>query len=124
MRIAIIGASKDRNKFGNMAVRAYKMKGWEVFPVNPHEKEIEGLKVYKSILDIPGELDRVSLYVPAKVSIKLIPEVKKKGIKDINVSPGAESDELIKALKDAGITPHLVCSIMMLGVNPDDLRNT
>ena len=43
MKIAIIGASKDRAKFGNKAVRAYKQNDHVVFPVNPHDREIEGL---------------------------------------------------------------------------------
>ena len=121
MRIAIIGASNNKEKFGNKAVRAYKMKEWEVFPINPKEEEIEGLKVYKSILDIPGDLDRIALYIPAKVSLTLIEEFKKKGIKEINISPGAESDELIRALMNAGIKPNLICSILQIGINPSDL---
>lgn len=48
--IAIIGASSDRSKFGNKAVRAYKRKGFKVFPINPKESKIEGLKCYRSVI--------------------------------------------------------------------------
>ena len=52
MKIAVIGASNNREKFGNKCVRAYLMKGHEVFPVNPKEEKIEGLK-YKTDFFIP-----------------------------------------------------------------------
>jgi hypothetical protein len=42
--IAIIGASTDRNKFGNKAVRAFRQQGYQVFPVNPKEETVEGLR--------------------------------------------------------------------------------
>ena len=60
--VAIIGASNNHRKFGNKAVRAYQHNGWDVYPVNPHESTIEGLTAYKSIVDVPSPIDRVSLY--------------------------------------------------------------
>lgn len=64
--VAIIGASNDRNKFGNKAVRAFKQQGFAVYPVNLTEKQIEGLPSFKSISDIPVRPDVVSVYL-AKV---------------------------------------------------------
>jgi len=113
-RIAIIGASTNKEKYGNKAVRAYKKAGWEVYPVNPHEKEVEGLTCYSSVRDIPVTIDTVSLYVPASISINLVKEFKEKGIKKAYVNPGAESDELIQALRAAGIEPLITCSITAL----------
>jgi len=52
-RIAVIGASTDRNRFSNKAVRAFTEEGFEVFPVHPSYDKIEGLKVYKTISEIP-----------------------------------------------------------------------
>ena len=57
MNIAVIGASADREKFGNKCVRAYVSKGYVVFPVNPKQDIIEELKCYKSILDISEDID-------------------------------------------------------------------
>mgnify|MGYP001583149540 FL=1 len=51
--IAIIGASTDRTKVGNKAVRVYKDKGYQVYPIHPKATEIEGQKAYRSVLDVP-----------------------------------------------------------------------
>lgn len=63
-RIAIVGASKDKEKFGNRAVRAYLSRGWTVYPVNLYEKEIEGVKVYKTVTEIKDEVELASIYLP------------------------------------------------------------
>lgn len=120
MNIAIIGASKNKHKFGNKAVRAFVEAGWTVFPVNPKEKEIEGLTCYASVLDINERIDIVSLYVPSSVSLGLVDDIKKKGVKKVYVNPGAESDELIAKLRENGIEPLLLCSIMNVGLHPSD----
>jgi predicted CoA-binding protein len=57
--VAVIGASNDRHKFGNRAVRAYQQQGYTVIPINPHETTVEGLKP-PSVLDVPGPVDMAS----------------------------------------------------------------
>ena len=52
--VAVIGASSDRRKFGNKALRAFAHQGYTVFAINPHEREIEGHPAYASVLDVPG----------------------------------------------------------------------
>jgi len=121
MNVAVIGASADKEKWGNKAVRAYQMMGWTVFPVNDHERLIEGIEAYKSVLKIPYKINRFTLYVPAEVGVKLVSQLKKVGAKEVYINPGAESDELIGALKKAGITPLLQCSVLTIGVDPDKL---
>ncbi len=71
--IAIIGASADRTKFGNKAVRAYMRRGYQVFPIHPLAGIIEGQLAHRSILDVPAEsLDRVSLYLPPRIGLQVI----------------------------------------------------
>ncbi|HEY3042495.1 MAG TPA: CoA-binding protein, partial [Vicinamibacterales bacterium] len=77
--VAVIGASNDRSKFGNRAVRAFLQQGYTVIPINPHENEVEGLKAYKSVLDVPGPIDMASFYVPPDVGQQVMDEVAKKG---------------------------------------------
>ena len=119
--IAIIGASAKKEKYGNKCVRAYKQLGWAVYPINPKEAEIEKLKCYKSILELPTKPDRVSIYLSPQVTVSLIPELLEAGIKTLILNPGAESDELVKNLRDNGIVPKLICSIRMEGLNPDKM---
>ncbi|MBS3131228.1 CoA-binding protein, partial [Candidatus Woesearchaeota archaeon] len=103
--IAIIGASANREKFGNKAVRAYAKKGWKVFPINPTAEEIEGLKCYPSVLEIKEDVSIASLYLPPEVGIRIISELSRKGIERLYLNPGTESEELIKKCKRYGIQP-------------------
>ena len=118
--IAIVGASTRRHKYGNMAVRAFKERGDTVYPINPHEKEIEGLPAYKSVLDIPDAVNMASFYVSPGVGLQVIEEVAQKGIKRVLLNPGAESDELIQRCKELGIEAVLTCSIILAGRSPSE----
>ena len=119
--VAVIGASSDRRKFGNRAVRAYREQGYTVAPVNPHEAEIEGIKTYRSILDVPGPVDMASFYVPPEIGERVIAEVAQKGVVEVWLNPGAESDELIARARALSIKPIVACSIVAIGQNPYNL---
>jgi hypothetical protein len=120
--IAIIGASTDRSKFGNKAVRAYLRRGYVVFPIHPTAEQVEGQRAYRSILDVPAEqLDRVSLYVPSAVGEKLLAQVAQKHPRELWVNPGAESPELIARAGELGLRAILGCSIVDVGMSPSDL---
>jgi len=116
--VAVIGASSNRSKFGNRAVRAFQQQGYTVVPVNPHEAEVEGLKAYASVLDVPGPVDMASLYVPPHVGERVIGEIAQKGIAEVWFNPGAESDELIARARALRIQPIVACSIVAIGENP------
>jgi len=118
--IAIIGASADREKYGNKAVRAYQKKGWQVFPVNSKGGEIEGLRVYKSILDIPSPIGRASLYLPSAIGLSVLHEIAHKRPKEVYFNPGSESDTLIRESKALGLRPRMACSIVAIGEKPAD----
>jgi len=116
--VAVIGASSNRQKFGNRAVRAFLQQGFTVIPINPHETEVEGLKAYGSVLDVPGPVDMASLYVPPEIGEQLIGEIARKGIGEVWLNPGAESDELIARARALQIQPIVACSIVAIGENP------
>jgi predicted CoA-binding protein len=116
--VAVIGASSNRSKFGNRAVRAYRQQGYTVVPINPHEAEVEGLKAYPSVLDVPGPVDMASMYVPPEIGEQVIAEIAQKGIAEVWINPGAESDELIARARALDIRPIVACSIIAIGENP------
>ena len=116
--VAVIGASNNRSKFGNRAVRAFRQQGYTVVPINPHEAEVEGLKAYASVLDVPGTVDMASLYVPPEIGVRVIEEIARKGIAEVWLNPGAESDALIARARALTIQPIVACSIVAIGENP------
>ena len=119
--VAVIGASSNRNKFGNRAVRAFRQQGYTVVPINPHEAEVEGLKSYASVLDVPDAIDMASFYLPPEIGLQVIDEVAGKGIPEVWLNPGAESDALIARAKALHIQPIVACSIVAIGENPYSL---
>lgn len=117
--VAIVGASRDRTKFGNKAVRAFLEKGYRVFPVHPSEKEIEGQPAHRSVLDIPEAVEIASFYVPPSIGLKVIEEVaQKEGMRVVYLNPGSESEELIRKGRALGLEIRDICSIRAIGADP------
>ena len=116
--VAVIGASTDRSKYGNKAVRAFVNHGDQVVPINPSEPEVEGLKAYRSVLDVPGQIDMATFYVPPKVGETLIEEVAKKRIPEVWLNPGADSDSLADRARALNIQAVRACSIVGIGDSP------
>ena len=117
--IAIVGASTDRRKYGNKAVRAFKQGGWTVYPVNPGAAEVEGIPAFRSVAEIPGPVDRVSMYVPAQTGLAMLPDIAAKGPVEFFLNPGSESPELVAAARALGLNPLLACSIVNIGLRPE-----
>jgi predicted CoA-binding protein len=116
--VAIIGASSDRTKFGNKAVRAYIRRGYTVFPVNLREAVIEGLPAYRSIRDIPEPIDRAALYVPPAVGITLLPDLADRAVAELFLNPGTESPELLERARELGLQVTRGCAIIDIGESP------
>jgi hypothetical protein len=122
--VAVIGASAERRKYGNKAVRAYAEAGYTVFPVNPKESTIEGLRAYPSIEAIDRPIDYVSLYVPPAVGLKLLPAIAARQPKELWLNPGSESEDLIDAAADLHLRTVVACSIVALGRSPDEFPDS
>ena len=119
--VAILGASADRQKFGNKSVRAHQAQGYEVFPINPKEGQIEGLDVYASLADVPVQrLDRVSVYLPPAIGVAAMDDIAAKGCDELWLNPGADGDEVIARARELGLDPIVACSIVDLGRRPTD----
>jgi len=116
--VAVIGASSDRQKFGNKALRAFRDKGYTVIPINPREPEVEGEKTYASVLDVPGDVDMATFYVAPAVGLKILEDVVKKGIPEVWFNPGADGPEVVERAKALGLKTVIACSILGIGASP------
>jgi uncharacterized protein len=116
--VAIIGASSNRNKFGNRALRAYERQGFTVLAINPNEKEVEGHRTYPSVLDVPGPIDIATVYVPGHIGIKVMEQLARKGIPEVWLNPGADTDEVVAKARELGLHTIQACSIIGIGERP------
>jgi uncharacterized protein len=117
--VAVLGASRDRRKFGNKSVRAHRQAGFEVFPVNLQGGEIEGLATYRSLRELPVKpIDRVTVYVPSEIGLTLLDDIAACQPREVWFNPGSESPELIAASRQLGLPVIRGCSIVDLGMSP------
>lgn len=116
--VAIVGASNNREKFGNKALRAFRAEGYRVIPVNPSEASVEGIPAYKSVLDIPDMVELVSVYVQPDVTLRLLEEFEQKRVAEIWINPGAEDDAVIAEARRRGLNAIFACSIVAIGRSP------
>jgi predicted CoA-binding protein len=99
----VVGASTNRQKYGNKVLRCYLQNGRKVIPVNPNEPEIEGLPCAATISDLPPDVLSISMITPPAVTAMLVPLALEKGIKNIWMQPGAEHPDAVALCREQGI---------------------
>ena len=102
-RFAVVGASRDRAKYGNKVLRAYRQNQREVFAVNPHADEVEGQPAFADLQSIPAKVDAVSIITPPQVTEDVVEQAIALGIENLWMQPGAESDAAVDRAERAGI---------------------
>ena len=117
MNVAVVGASNNPEKYSYQAVKLLQEKGHSVFPVHQSIKEIDGIKVYPSVRDIPQPVDTVSLYVSQSISSGLAEDLFAKSPRRIIFNPGAENPELESKASEKGIKTLNACTLVMLKTN-------
>jgi len=103
-RWAVVGASEDRSKFGNITFRELKRRGKTVFPVNRNAGEVEGEPAYARLADLPEPVERVLIVVPPKQSENVVKEADEAGIDSVWFQPGAESIAALAYCEAHGMT--------------------
>jgi uncharacterized protein len=116
--VAVVGASSNRRKFGNKALRAFEHQGYRVIPINPKEAEVEGHKAYPSVLDVPGKIDLATVYVPGAIGVKVMDDLAKKGIAEVWLNPGADDRPVVDRARALGLKTIVACSIIGIGESP------
>jgi len=94
-KFAVVGATDNPQKYGNRIVKNLKGRGYEVYPVNPKLKEIEGLNCYPSLAEIPEKVDVVDFVVPPEATEEVLKQCKELGLDCIWLQPGSESEKAI-----------------------------
>ena len=118
--VAVIGASSNRSKFGNKALRAFEHRGYTVIPINPHESEVEGHRAYASVLDVPGRIDSATVYVPPEIGVTVMDDLATKKIAEVWLNPGADGREVVARALALGLKTIQACSIIGIGESPAD----
>ena len=116
--VAVIGASSNRAKYGNRALRAFERQGYTVIPINPNELEVEGHRTYASVLDVPGPIDLATVYVRARAGVQVMEDLAKKGIAEVWLNPGADDPAVVTRARELGLAPIIACSIIAIGEIP------
>ena len=117
----VIGASSNRSKYGNKVLRVYLQHNKKVYPVNPHEKSIEGLNCIADVAHLPADVKSISIITPPSITEKIVQQAIAKQIENIWMQPGAESDQAIKQCKQHGINviANGPCILVTLGYHED-----
>lgn len=100
---AVVGASSDRDKYGNKVLRAYQQHGQEVYPINPRADQIEGLKAYPDLASLPVKVRGVSIITPPKITEQVVKDAAAAGVAFVWMQPGAESDEAVRIAEGLGL---------------------
>jgi len=100
---AVVGASKDRSKYGNKVLRVYQQNNRPVFPVNPNADEIEGVPAYPDLASLPETVHGISIITPPKVTERIVEQAGELGIKNIWMQPGSESEAALSRAEEFGM---------------------
>jgi len=100
---AVVGASKDPEKYGHRVYRDLRDAGLKVYPVNPNADKVQGDKCYPNLEALPMKPDVVDIVVPPKVTVEVVKTCKKLGIMKLWMQLGSESQEAINYCRKNGI---------------------
>jgi len=114
---AVVGASIDREKYGNKVLRCYQQRGLEVYPINARAAEVEGLRSFPDLASVPVQLRAISVITPPKVTEQVVRDAAAAGIRYVWMQPGAESEEAIRVAEGLGL--ELIhsgpCALVVMG---------
>ena len=114
---AVVGASRDRNKYGNKVLRCYMQHGRPVYPVNPHTTAVEGLTAYPDLSALPEAVYGISIITPPRITAAVVAEAAAANIYHLWMQPGAESRQAIDRAEALGLSAIAdgACILVVLG---------
>jgi predicted CoA-binding protein len=116
-KMAMAGVSRDPKKFGGAIFKELREKGFELYPVNPNADEIQGVKCYRSVDELPDDVTRLFIVTPKHESTAVAEAAVKKGIKMVWIQQKSDTPEAVKTIEDAGI-PLIYKKCVMMFADP------
>lgn len=101
--IAVVGVSRERHHFGNAACKTLREKGYRVYPIHRRAAEIDGMKCYSRLADLPEPVGGVLIVVPPWEAIDVIRDAAAAGITRVWLQQGAQSLEALDVCKQLGV---------------------
>jgi len=102
-KLAIAGVSRDPKKFGHTIYSDLKKKGFEVYPVNPFATEIDGIKCYHSVVELPSDVSSLLVLTPKKNTLEILKDALAKGIENIWIQQMSDTPEALAFVRDKKI---------------------
>jgi predicted CoA-binding protein len=99
----VAGASTNRDKYGNKVLRCYLQNGRKAVPINPRAEIIEGQPCVASVAELPDEVTSLSVITPPQITEQIVEEAIARGIENIWMQPGAQSQQAVARCEKAGI---------------------
>ncbi len=111
--IAVVGANDDPGKYGSVIYRDLKMKGFNVFAVNPKRDTVDGDVAYATLADLPERATIVNFVVPPSVSLKVLAEAKDLAYDLVWMQPGSSSPDVRQYIESNGFDSLIDACIMV-----------
>ncbi len=102
-KMAIAGASRNSKKFGGVVFHELRDKGFILYPINPNAEEIQGIKCYKSVEELPADVEHLLILTSKEETDSVAEAAILKGIKMIWIQQKSDTPEAIKSIGEAGI---------------------
>lgn len=102
-KIAVVGVSRKKTKFGNAIFREMKQKGYSVYPINPNMQTFEGDICYPDLLSLPEKVDAVVINVPPAQTEKVVKDANQAGINKVWLQQGSQSEDAVKYCEANGM---------------------
>lgn len=118
---AVVGASTNREKYGNKVLRAYIQSGRAAWPINPRVEQVEGFKCYPDLASLPEVPGGISIVTPPKITESVVEEAARLGVKYVWMQPGAESPRALEIAAEKGIEAigDGSCLLVVVGYHED-----
>lgn len=116
-KMAVVGVSRNIKKFGGAVFKELKEKGYELYPVNPNAEEIQEIKCYKTVNDLPDDVAHILILTKANETEEVVKACVEKKVKMIWIQQKSDTPEAVKIIEEAGI-PLIYKKCIMMFADP------